>query len=275
MRRLHCGPARWHVFSRGARRLALFQDDADYQTFVDCLKFSLRISGLDLWAYALMSNHYHLTLEGDSDQLREGMQQANRLYSGYHNRKYALSGHAFDGPYQSFPLRTDGMVLWNLAYVFLNPVKAGRCPNPEDYAWSGYRSFLGMPGSPLAVGSCLLTRLELPVERSWELFHVYVQRQLRQPPKKVSGKPTMVEVHRSQFQWLLTTATESTTKLSLEDRQMLAAYWARQCGIAPRVMATVLDEQDPRQISRLLYRFKRRLEKDPSLAGLLSVPSGG
>src|SRR5262249_36414557 len=148
MRRIHCGPARWHVFSRGTRRLELFRDEPDYAAFLNCLRFALKESGCLLWAYALMSNHDHLVIFGDSDQVSVCMYHLNRLYATSHNKKYRLGGHAFDGPYGAVRIPTDGMLLWTLAYVFLNPVKAGLCSTAEDYPWSGYRSFIGLEGSP-------------------------------------------------------------------------------------------------------------------------------
>src|SRR5258706_4456804 len=166
MRRLQCDPAGWHVFARGTRRLLLFRDDADFETFLRFLGFSLFKSGCELWAYALMSNHYHLILYGSSGQLSKCMFHLNRLYSRYHNERYNLGGHVFHGPYKAFRAPTFRLLLWKVAYVFLNPVKAALCDHPEEYLWSGYSSFLGMEGSPLEVqAASLMDRVDLPLER--------------------------------------------------------------------------------------------------------------
>lgn len=273
MRRVHCGPSRWHVFARGARRLQLYRDPADYENFLNCLKFALRESGCLLWAYALMSNHYHLVLFGDSDQVTACMYRVNRLYAGYHNQRYHLGGHVFDGPYQAFRLPTDGTTLWTLAYVFLNPVQAGLCSDPADYAWSGYRSFLGREGSPLALDTRSLTaQLEISQDLAWKRFHNCIRRQLQNPRVKPAGVPTMVEVHRFHFEGLLEHAEATAAHLSAEDRQSLALYWGRQCGITPRAMAAVLGGASPAGISRLLYKFRERLSQESALAALKSPP---
>lgn len=252
--------------------MELFRDETDYLTFLNCLKFALQKSACELWAWALMSNHYHLVLYGSSDQLTQCMYLLNRTYARYHNNRYRLGGHVFDGPYQAFRTATVGLTLWTIAYVFLNPVKASLCTAPEDYRWSGYRSFLGME-CPLAVNvRGLMDRMDLSLERAWERFHDNIRRQLRQPATSVPGRATMSEVHQSQFEWLWEHAATCAPAMSVNERIGLAAYWAKQCGIAPRAVSRVIKDKEPAEISRELYLFKRKLAGDPSLAPLASVP---
>jgi hypothetical protein len=201
------------------------------------------------------------------------MHHLNRIYAKYHNQKYKLGGHVFDGPYKAFRQRSPRLTLWTVAYVFLNPVKAGICPDVEDYRWSGYRSFVGLPGSPMPVVSKTLMRnLELTSRRAWERFHECMRLEAKRPDKKVPGRPTMVEVHLRQFDWLLEYARENPALLCGEDPVEVAIYWARQCGIAPRVMARALGLKDSSDIRQMLSRFSKRMAKEPSLARLSSVP---
>ncbi len=273
MRRLHCDTATWHVFARGTRRLVLFRDDPDFTTFLQCLAFALRASDCELWGYALMSNHYHLVLHGSSSQLATCMYHANRIYARCHNEKYNLGGHVFDGPYQAYRVPTSRLTMWTLAYVFLNPVKAGLCLLPEDYAWSGYRSFLGRKGSPLGVqSSSFMNRVDLPLKRAWERFHECVRLEMKRPQKQVAARPAMAEVHLSQFQWLLEHAKESLTLLAGEDPLEVAVFWAKQCGIAPRFVAQSLGTKDCRGIRQMLRRITARISKNPLLAHLATVP---
>src|SRR3982750_1685761 len=106
MRRLHCDTAIWHVFARGSRRMELFRKEPDFMKFLDLLAFGRRASQCSLWAYALMSNHYHRVVEGSSTALAKCMHRLNGMYSSFHNQKYGLEGHAFDGPYHAFRQKT-------------------------------------------------------------------------------------------------------------------------------------------------------------------------
>jgi len=273
MRRLHRDATAWHVFSRGTRRLFLFRDDEDFSTFLQCLAFALRDSGCELWAYALMSNHYHLVLFGSSNQVTRCMYQADRIYARYHNRKYLLAGHVFEGPYKAIPIATDGFVLWTLAYVFLNPVKAGLCGAPESYAWSGYRDFTGQEGSPLGVAaSAAMSRLRMPPEEAWERFYRCIQVQQSRPPKKRGNQPTLSKIHMDQFEWLLQQAHDNPFRLAGEDPVQVASYWARQVGITPRVIAMALEIGSSAPVRKMIHRFKKRLEAEPSLIPMAVVP---
>jgi len=273
MRRMHCGTSIWHVFDRGARRLLLFQDNQDYATFLQCLVIGLNESSCELWGYALMSNHYHLVLYGDSDQVAECLYHVNKLYAHLHNARYKLGGHVFDGPYKAYRVPTFRLALWTLAYVFLNPVKAGLCAGPEEYRWSGYRSFVGLGGSPLRVESTsLMDRIDLAPSQAWERFYDVLRIETLQPPRQLPGRPTMAEVHLNQFLWLQRHARDQVALLGGEDPLKVAVWWGRQCGIAPRVMAKALEMDDSLEVRRILEDFKKRSARDPWLARLATVP---
>lgn len=273
MKRAQFDTAIWHVMARGTRRLELFRDAADYREFLKILVFSLRKSEAMLWAYALMNNHYHLLIEAGSRKLARCMHRLNKMYSLYHNKRYGLAGHIFDGPYQAFPQKTPLLSLATTAYIFANPVKAGLCDTPGSYAWSSYRSFIGRPGSPLPINpQPWLEKLDPDPKRVWRLFHLGLKRELKRPARVVTGRPTMVDVHLSQFAWLLDYARTNTRLLAGEDPLPVALYWGRRSGIAPRAMARALGMSGSREVRDLLYAFGKRMKSEAGLGRLASVP---
>lgn len=274
MRRPHFDPIGWHVFARGARRLELFKDDEDFRQFLGILDYALSASECTLWAYTLMSNHFHLALYGSSDQLTACMRRLDTMYASYHNQKYGLSGHAFDGPYQAYPQPSPLLLLRTVAYIFCNPVDAGLTVRPEDYPWSCVRNYLGLPGSPFEVDPMPLMRhVDSNPKTSWEYFHRALDREMRRPKVKATHRLTMVEVHAQQFAWLLEYATETQAKLGDEDPVQVAIYWARLRGVSPRAMALTLGESySISQIKNALFRMQSRVATDPGLAARLGVP---
>ena len=59
----------YHVFNRGIRKENIFRDDSDYSFFLDSLSKTYSKYSFDLYAYALMPNHFHLLIERASDPL--------------------------------------------------------------------------------------------------------------------------------------------------------------------------------------------------------------
>lgn len=273
MRRLKCGTADWHVFARGSRRMELFRDREDYLNFICILEYALAVSGSVLWAFTLMTNHYHLVIRATSDQLTACMRRLNTMYSTYHNRKYGLVGHAFDGPYQAYRQGSLLLLLRCIAYVFLNPVTGGLVGKPEDYPWTSYRSFVGLPGSPMETGVApLMGEIDPEPRQAWARFHQAMEREIvRSKDKPVRGL-TMVQVHSQQFEWLLEHALSTKDRLAGEDPELVAMYWARQCGVSPRAISAVLGGKSPAQVRQLLHQFKERLAKNPDLAKHLPLP---
>lgn len=237
------------------------------------LKYALKKSGCILWAFVLMTNHYHLVLRGSSAQLTACMRRLNNQYSRYHNRRYGLSGHAFDGPYQAYRQATPGLTLRCIAYVLYNPVKGGLCSRPEDFPWSCCRSYLGLPGSPFEVHPALLFESVNPDPKvAWTKFHQAMDREDRRQSRRPVGKLTMVEVHMDQFEWLLDYAQEHAEQLCGEEPRMVAMYWARQCGISPRAIAKALDLPGSASVRNDLRRFCQRIDKNPMFKHLLNPP---
>jgi hypothetical protein len=237
------------------------------------LAFGLRASGCELWGYALMSNHYHLVLHGSSKAIADCMYHTDKLYAHLHNAKYRLKGRVFDAPYKAYRIPSSRLALWTLAYVFLNPVKAGLCSTPEEYRWSGYRAFVGLDGSPLPVqASLVMEKIDLPRKQAWARFHNCIRIESGRDPKKSVGGLTMSEVHLSQFEWLLDHAKSQPGLLAGEHPEEVAMYWGRQCGIAPRVMAKALGMHTSQGVRSTLHRFRKRCSEEPSLARFAIIP---
>jgi putative transposase len=132
-----------HVTARGVRRLALFRDDDDFDSYLHLLagakaKFDWRIL-----SFCLLPNHVHLIFRLDEPNLGAGMKWLHCLYAKRFNRRYGFTGHAFDSRYASRPIESDDHFFRAVRYVALNPVTAGLCRDPSDWPWS---SFAGTAG---------------------------------------------------------------------------------------------------------------------------------
>ena len=129
---------------RGDNREPIFFADRDYRTYLRLLREAKGRFGCRVFAYALMTNHVHLMLQTDAAHpIAQIMQFLNTAYTVHINRRYQRVGHLFQGRYRSVLVEKDAYALELSRYIHLNPVRAGLCGRPEDYAWSSYRVYLG------------------------------------------------------------------------------------------------------------------------------------
>jgi REP element-mobilizing transposase RayT len=97
-------------------------------------------------AYCLMRNHVHLLLETPEPNLGRGMQWLHGVYAQTFNERQGRCGHVFQGRFGSVPMRTDEQLLVAARYIALNPVEAGLCGEPADWAWSSHAAVMGGHG---------------------------------------------------------------------------------------------------------------------------------
>ena len=91
-----------------------------------------------------MDNHFHLLLTPETDTaLPEMMQAVGRSYVRYFNDRHHRTGTLWEGRYRSSLIETDKYLLTCMAYIDLNPVRAGMVVVPADFPWSSHRHYIG------------------------------------------------------------------------------------------------------------------------------------
>jgi len=106
------------------------------------LKTQCQTEGIDIWAYCLMTNHIHLIVRPDKkSNLSRAIGETHRNYTRMINFREKWRGYLWQGRFSSFPL-DEPWLLNALAYVELNPVKAGMVALPWEYSWSSVHAHL-------------------------------------------------------------------------------------------------------------------------------------
>src|SRR5713226_4044196 len=113
----------YHVTCRGNESRNIFKDDQDRILFLGKLKTSLEIYSVNLHAYVLMSNHFHLIVETPKANLSEFMRQFNISYTGYYNRRHRRIGHLYQGRFKAIVVDKNSYLLELSRYVHLNPIR--------------------------------------------------------------------------------------------------------------------------------------------------------
>ena len=149
-----------HVIQRGNNRQPIFARTVDYQRLLDLLDDNARQFEVAIHAYVLMSNHFHLLVTPQtSDGLPQMMQAVGRRYVRYFNDSQQRSGTLWEGRYRSTLIQTDRYLLACMAYIDLNPVRAGLVAQAADYPWSSHGHYIGRRADKLVTPHPLVWEL--------------------------------------------------------------------------------------------------------------------
>ena len=149
-----------HVIQRGNNRQDIFVSSADRQFLLDLIAENAEKFGVAIHAYVLMSNHFHLLATPDTAQGLPGLMQAvGRRYVRLFNDAHGRTGTLWEGRYKSTLIQTDRYLLACMAYIDLNPVRAGIAASPEAHAWSSYGHYAGLRVDPLVTPHPLIWQL--------------------------------------------------------------------------------------------------------------------
>jgi putative transposase len=137
----------YHVFNRGNRKLNIFHEEEDYESFKEIVRNYILSKGLEIFHYSLIPNHYHLELELECpEKISSIMSGVNRAYTHYHHKKYQTAGYLWQGRFVSKAVEKDNYLIRCGGYIEMNPVRANLVKSPEEYRHSSSRYYvLGEP----------------------------------------------------------------------------------------------------------------------------------
>jgi putative transposase len=127
----------YHVTARGNNGRVIVTDDEDRTAFVNLLRRTAVRFGINLHAWCLMTNHYHLVIETPTGQVSRAVQYLNSAHARRFNRRHGREGHLFRARFRATVVVDERHLEAACAYVLLNPVRAGLTPRAEDWRWAG------------------------------------------------------------------------------------------------------------------------------------------
>ncbi|HEX9722020.1 MAG TPA: transposase [Candidatus Paceibacterota bacterium] len=178
----------YHVVNRGVEKRRIFLKNQDYSRFIFGLEFFNSEESARLWellakagtvpafgerldnarsktkqrivellAFALMPNHYHLIMREIMPNGISSFMRKMGGYSTYFNKQYERVGSLFQSRYKAVPIKNDEQLYTTFVYVHTNPVEL---KEPlwkdfqvrdekralawlEEYRWSSYHDYLG------------------------------------------------------------------------------------------------------------------------------------
>ena len=131
----------YHVLNRGNAKQQIFFDESDYRMFESVLLLGIKKFGIDVYAYCVMPNHFHLVLKTLSDgEMGRFMQWITLTHTSWvHAKNNSVGyGHIYQGRYKSFIIEDDEYLKAVLRYVEQNPLRAGLVESLETWAWTSF-----------------------------------------------------------------------------------------------------------------------------------------
>jgi len=136
----------YHVIARGIEGRRIFINEFDYVDFLNRLGQGLGKTGSKCLAYSLMGNHFHLLILRGQRPLAELMRRVMTGYAVSFNLRRRRKGHLFQNRYKAVLCDYEPYFLELVAYIHLNPLRAGLVENMEElrkYPWCGHGALLG------------------------------------------------------------------------------------------------------------------------------------
>jgi REP element-mobilizing transposase RayT len=128
--------------NRAISRRDLFVEDKDRERFLALLGEISRHWKVEIFAYCLMDNHYHLLLQTPNAGLSRAMRHLDGIYTQRFNRAHHRDGPIFRGRYKAILIDAEEHFLSVVRYVHQNPVASGIVTDVDRYRWSSHRAYL-------------------------------------------------------------------------------------------------------------------------------------
>ena len=170
----------YHIFNKGFGGQNIFIYNYDYLHFIDLMNIFL-FSVTDVYAYALLGNHFHfavkiksieevgflnselsktkdMALKWKTFSIEEAeniparnlkipdpdymLQHLFDTYARWFNKKHERKGKLLEKSYKIKEVDNTKYLQRIVLYIHNNPVKHGFCSHPVEYGWTSYISFV-------------------------------------------------------------------------------------------------------------------------------------
>jgi len=160
----------YHITQRAPGKELLFLEEGDNLYFLKLLKESSKMFSIDIFCFALLSNHVHILLRIKKTNLSIAMKFLFQSYALYFNNKYQRKGHVFCGRYRSSFCNDDTYLLTVSLYIHLNPFKAGLTRNIFDYKWYSLDPYIKPIATSFLKTNTILYLLDKKLSKARKLY---------------------------------------------------------------------------------------------------------
>ncbi len=135
-----------HVMGRGIEGRKIFHSDIDRNDFIDRLSTMAQDGAMEIYAWVLMPNHFHILCKTKNLPLACIMRKILTGYVVNFNRRHRRYGHLFQNRYKSIVCQEDVYLKELVRYIHLNLLRAGLVKDIKELnqnPWSGHSALVG------------------------------------------------------------------------------------------------------------------------------------
>lgn len=134
----------YHVMARSITEFDMFPKDEDKNHFLDLLKKCVEKWHCKVYAYCLMTNHYHILLDTNGFDISSFMKSLNQRYVRYINKKYGRIGHLLADRFNSKVVTNREYALTVSAYIHNNAKDISEYSSKvSEYPFSSMGIYIG------------------------------------------------------------------------------------------------------------------------------------
>ena len=135
-----------HVMGRGIERRKIFINKKDRNDFISRLAELAEGNAMDIYAWALLPNHFHILCKTKMRPLSASMRRVLTGYVVNFNKRHNRHGHLFQNRYKSIVCEEDVYLMELVRYIHLNLIRAGMVKSIKELnrsPWSGHSALIG------------------------------------------------------------------------------------------------------------------------------------
>lgn len=131
----------YHVVVRGINGELIYNQQRERIYFKKIILEHLKKYQVEIFAFCIMSNHAHILIRAELQELSMFMARILAEYASYYNYKHNRNGHVFQNRFLSECVETEAY-FWNcIRYIHMNPVKANMVKTPLQYKYSSMNEY--------------------------------------------------------------------------------------------------------------------------------------
>ena len=189
----------YHVINRGNMRMQVFDDMEDYEYFLKLLEKASKREKVEIHAYCLMPNHFHLLLvPKEPNSLSRFMQWVMTSHVRYYHKKHQTSGHIWQGRYKSFIVEKESYYTTLIRYIEANALRAKLVREAQDW---DYGSLMEREHQHRT----LLCEPYVALDAHWV---AYVNEPMRKPELQTIRNAVNRQAPLGEEKWQIETATK-------------------------------------------------------------------